>query len=343
MPETPGGPEYYTPSADASPPAVPAPPSIADAAAQLTHAQYEPGQPPVPGAYPQPGAKQGLAITALVLGLIALVTGWIPVWGILLGAIAIIFGIVALAKRQSKGMAIGGLVTGAIGALTSVVVLVVIIIAAKAAEDALGEVDWSNYDTRPHVTLGPTPVDGGLVVTEQAFAPLSWDDSGAWYVVILNNPDDAEYTFAEVIVNALDASGNVVATSANYPSLAPGDSAISGAFYDLDGADIAALEVLGPSIDGLSGEPGAVIEVSELTATSDDYSTRVSGTVTSPAADLDFGAAITVVARDASGSIIGAAPGYVSQLTRGAAASFDANFYELMPDGTTYEAYASAF
>lgn len=58
--------------------------------------------------------KKGLAIGSLVCGIIAVTIccciGWLP------GVIAIILGIVSLVKKRGgKGMAIGGIVTGAIG------------------------------------------------------------------------------------------------------------------------------------------------------------------------------------------------------------------------------------
>ena len=58
--------------------------------------------------------KKGLAVGSLVCGVIAVTLccciGWLP------GVIAIILGVVSLVKKRGgKGMAIGGIVTGAIG------------------------------------------------------------------------------------------------------------------------------------------------------------------------------------------------------------------------------------
>ena len=72
-------------------------------------------------------STQGLAITSLVLGIVAFFTGWIPVWGLVVGGLAVVLGSVAIAKKQSKSLAICGIVTGAIAAVTSVVVLVFVI------------------------------------------------------------------------------------------------------------------------------------------------------------------------------------------------------------------------
>jgi uncharacterized protein DUF4190 len=99
--------------------------------------QYPPpGQYPVspPGNHPPPPGQpywqespkgKGMAVTALVLGILALLTCWSVVGGVLFGIFAIIFGLVALAKTRAgraggTGMAIGGLITGALGVIAGV-------------------------------------------------------------------------------------------------------------------------------------------------------------------------------------------------------------------------------
>lgn len=62
----------------------------------------------------------GLAITALAVGVFGFLFGWMPIFGLILGAIALIFGIVALVNHQHKGMAITGLVLGALAVLASI-------------------------------------------------------------------------------------------------------------------------------------------------------------------------------------------------------------------------------
>lgn len=85
---------------------------------------------------PQPHAPayavptpSGLAITALVLGLVALILGFIPVLSVILGGVAIVLGVIALKRGQSKGMSITGIVTGGIGALTSIIATGLVIFA----------------------------------------------------------------------------------------------------------------------------------------------------------------------------------------------------------------------
>ncbi|HET6562351.1 MAG TPA: DUF4190 domain-containing protein [Marmoricola sp.] len=89
-----------------------------------------PGQPG--GYYEQPQKRgSGMAIAALILGVLALLTCWTVLGGILFGLVAIILGFVASrrAKRGEAGgraMAIIGIVTGLLGLIISVVIVVAI-------------------------------------------------------------------------------------------------------------------------------------------------------------------------------------------------------------------------
>jgi hypothetical protein len=82
-------------------------------------------------AYAQPlGTTQGhpsrkLALAAAILGGAAFFTGLVPVLGLLLAIAAVILAIMALARRQQKGLAVTGLVLGSIALLTGFIVTVV--------------------------------------------------------------------------------------------------------------------------------------------------------------------------------------------------------------------------
>ncbi len=74
--------------------------------------QPYPGQQP-----PVPTQKSGMALAAMVIGIVAIVLSFIPILGVvsfLLGPLAVIFGIVALVKKRGKGQAITGIITGAV-------------------------------------------------------------------------------------------------------------------------------------------------------------------------------------------------------------------------------------
>lgn len=57
----------------------------------------------------QPAARSGLAVTSLLVGIVAFTLGLVPVVGIFVGLISAMFGIIALLKGQSKMVAFTGL------------------------------------------------------------------------------------------------------------------------------------------------------------------------------------------------------------------------------------------
>lgn len=75
-----------------------------------------------PQAMPPTGhGTDPLAIVALVTGICGVVLWWVPVLGFLSGAAGVVTGIINLYQRKpGHGMAIAGLVTGAIGVLGSI-------------------------------------------------------------------------------------------------------------------------------------------------------------------------------------------------------------------------------
>lgn len=91
---------------------------------------------PPPGNYPPPGGQnqywqespkgKGLAITALVLGILALLSFWTIIGGVLFGLFAVIFGIIAMLKARGGrgggfGMAVTGLILGLLSLIASVI------------------------------------------------------------------------------------------------------------------------------------------------------------------------------------------------------------------------------
>ena len=101
---------------------------------EYPHGQAGWGPPPAPAygypGYPQPQQGAGMAITAMVLGIAALVLCWSAFGGLVLGLLAVVFGIVALRRARrgeagGQGRAIAGLITGAIGLVLGAVFLFV--------------------------------------------------------------------------------------------------------------------------------------------------------------------------------------------------------------------------
>lgn len=113
-PEPAAEPPAVEPPAGAPPPAAP------------------PAAPPMPGQPAMPiGRSNGMAVASLVLGILTLVlffTIWLP---FVLGALAIVFGAVGISKANKgagqKGMAIAGLVCGAVGIVMAILFVVFIV------------------------------------------------------------------------------------------------------------------------------------------------------------------------------------------------------------------------
>lgn len=96
--------------------------------------------PPSTGPYGTPAEATrhthgtGFAITAMVTGIVGAVFSWVPIFDVVLGVVAIVFGAIALqwarhGQAPGKGMAIAGLVLGII--TVAVFVVWVIIIASQ--------------------------------------------------------------------------------------------------------------------------------------------------------------------------------------------------------------------
>ena len=94
---------------------------------QAPHSAYSQTPPPTPytgatATLPPPVSKKpiGLALAALIVGIAAFLFGLIPVFGAIVGIAAVVLGVLALRKQQSKGMALTGTILGGIAILASI-------------------------------------------------------------------------------------------------------------------------------------------------------------------------------------------------------------------------------
>ena len=118
------------------------------------------------GGYPgyQPTPSSALAIASLILGVIGLLSGWL-IFGGVLGLVGVILGIVALVKVKNgtasgKGMAIGGIVTGALGMIVAAVVMVIsIVLAGQCVENAVQDSNGNYVCTMAGETVTLSPKD----------------------------------------------------------------------------------------------------------------------------------------------------------------------------------------
>jgi len=77
---------------------------------------------PAPAA---PAAKVGFGVTALVLGIVGVFLCWIPIFGLILPILAIVFGGIGIFLQSGRGMAIAGLVVGVITLIINIIIMVV--------------------------------------------------------------------------------------------------------------------------------------------------------------------------------------------------------------------------
>ena len=82
--------------------------------------EQRPGQAPYGEQQAQPQQGNGVAIAAMVLGILGLIMWWIPGLGLIVALLGLIFGIVGMKKAgriggKGKGLAITGLITGILG------------------------------------------------------------------------------------------------------------------------------------------------------------------------------------------------------------------------------------
>jgi hypothetical protein len=114
---------YYPPQYYQAPPAYP-------------HYNY---QPPYKPAKPE----SGLAVASLVLSIVSVVFCWIPGLNILLSLLGLILGIVAKSKGDG-GMAIAGIVIGAIMFFVSSFILVIIFLAMSVDPEGYHYYEYNN-------------------------------------------------------------------------------------------------------------------------------------------------------------------------------------------------------
>lgn len=117
-----------------------------------------PAHPPRPAAGP-PRPRNGLGVAALVLGIVALALCWTVVGGVVLGILGVVFGAVgvrraARGEATDRGMALAGLITGGVGLVVGVVLLVVIVAgiigSSRCVQSAGGDPAESSSAPRTH-------------------------------------------------------------------------------------------------------------------------------------------------------------------------------------------------
>jgi len=138
-----------------------------------------------------------MAIAALVLGIVALVLFFSCGLGILAGILAIIFGFLGRTKAKEtgtgSGMALTGLILGAVGVVAGIAFIVAIVVAADEGSDAIsdalsdiaGPADPDDYD----VESTACAIDSvGLVTVEGSIENTSDEEKNFEIVAEIREP-----------------------------------------------------------------------------------------------------------------------------------------------------------
>ena len=110
--------------------AIPPPPPMPDQPAQIV---YQVAQP-----------TNGLAVAALVVGIVGVVLFWTVWGGVILGILGLVFGAVGLSKGNrgapNKGMAVAGLILGGVAVVGSILFIVALVSVVDSSEEKFDQI-----------------------------------------------------------------------------------------------------------------------------------------------------------------------------------------------------------
>ncbi len=95
-------------------------------------------QQPVDTEPPVSGGNIGFSITSLVCGILSIICCCVWYLSIILAVVAIVFGILSLKKNaDGRTMAIAGLITGGLGLVLSIIVLVLVLVGSAVGDSSI--------------------------------------------------------------------------------------------------------------------------------------------------------------------------------------------------------------
>jgi hypothetical protein len=140
---------------------------------------------------PATAPRNGYGTTALVVGIVGLVFCWVPVFGIILAGVAILFGILALGRVKrgeatNHGHGVAGVVLGSIAALIGIIVTAATFSVAAHTATAIHHGDTPSMSTSggsgdglPARTDPASPIGGdGTYTVPVQMTPGTWQSAG---------------------------------------------------------------------------------------------------------------------------------------------------------------------
>lgn len=120
-----------------------------------------------------PARGQGVAITALVFGIVAFLIGIVPLFGAAIGAGAIAFGILAARRGRGSGKWVTGIALGSVAVVTSIAVTVVLVINAPSTmSNRAAQEQSAPQAEEPAATAAPDEHSAEPVVVEPTPDPV---------------------------------------------------------------------------------------------------------------------------------------------------------------------------
>lgn len=219
---------------------------------------------------------------------------------------------------------------------------------AGAAASAASDDEADEAETEADAAPAAEPAAGveELAVVETAFGKDIESDTW-WYVVVLENPNpDHVFPMAGITIEALDASGVILDSGSEYTTVLQGRTVVAGDFFSVGSGTIASLDVRGPTSAAATASPASETGSFTITdiARADEYGyASITGKVTSSFGEDQELVKVTVVARDASGKIVGGDFTFIDRLPAGGTAQFDSSLWsvENLPADVTFEAFAT--
>lgn len=203
----------------------------------------QPIPPPLPRPQPLPPARNGMGVTGLVLGIIALVFAFIPIVGIIAWFIwpaGLLFAGLGLVRCQqgtatNRGVTIGGLATGAAAAL--VCVLWLLVFGAYAASQPAGSTDpaaSTSHAPTPTAAAAPVKPSGPATSIGDGTYQVGTDIAAGRYKTPGPDPDAViKYCYW---ARTRDDSGDSAAILANGNTNGPGSVTVKqGEFFTVSG------------------------------------------------------------------------------------------------------------
>lgn len=184
----------------------------------------------------------GMAITGLVLGIVAAVGSWIPIinnFSFVLAGIGVILSLVGLVttmrgRHTGKGLAIAAVAANAVA-------IAVVLITQSAMSAAIDEATTPDASTENVQVQTDVAGQGSDDAAEQAYAisdeSMTGDDYSVTITGTFANNSDEEISYVQVSYRLLDADGAQIGTALANTNNLPADGSWKFEAVGLEGVD----------------------------------------------------------------------------------------------------------